>query len=125
MVTIAIISIMTGAVSIGFHSFSSTINVQNVPGYIGDILSELDMETILEEYKKSSVYFEASYLLADSRNADVDLFLSWEKILIANGNCAVGDVKLKSSDDAQLLKRNANLKKITFQNIPNYEHSFI
>ncbi|MFH1410398.1 MAG: prepilin-type N-terminal cleavage/methylation domain-containing protein [Patescibacteria group bacterium] len=108
MVVVAIIAVMTSAVTIGFHSFFSTINVQNVPGYISDILHELSQEAILREYKKSSVYFENSYLLADSRNADADFTLDWEKVSVTIGDCEAGNLRLKSSDDDQLLKRDAN-----------------
>ncbi|MBU1016525.1 prepilin-type N-terminal cleavage/methylation domain-containing protein, partial [Patescibacteria group bacterium] len=108
MVVVAIIAVMTSTVTIGFHSFFSTINVQNVPGYIGDILHELSQEAILREYKESSVYFDNSYLLADSRNADADFTLDWEKVSVTIGDCEAGDLRLKSSDDAELLSGSAD-----------------
>ncbi|MFH0838042.1 MAG: prepilin-type N-terminal cleavage/methylation domain-containing protein [Patescibacteria group bacterium] len=108
MVTIAIIVIMTGAVSVGFNSFFSTVGVQNAEGYISGIIDELKMETINDEYKKSSVFFESSYLLADSVNAGADLTLSWEKVLTADGDCEAGDIRLKSSGDAELLLGSAD-----------------
>lgn len=97
MVVIAIAAVMMGAVSVGFASFFHTISVQNAPGQIGDILDQLSRETITRDYKKSSVFFESEYLLADSVGAEAALLLKRSV-----GGCPGQRFQLKGGKDAWL-----------------------
>ena len=105
MVVVAIMAIMSVGASVGFQSFFQYVTVQNASGYLQTVISQLSTEVSDNDYKKSSVYFEGLYLLVDSKSAAADLTLGWEKVLVASGDCKVGDVKLKSSDEAYFFVR--------------------
>ena len=121
MVVVAIMAIMSVGASVGFQSFFQYVTVQNASGYLQTVISQLSTEVSDNDYKKSSVYFEDRYLLVDSRSVNADLTLGWEKVLVATPDCQVGDIKLKSSDDAQLLEGGANDTPSTVQMSQNEE----
>lgn len=101
MVVVAIMAILAGTVSVGWHSFSDFIAFQNATGTIEDILDEITTDHLRDEYKETSVWFESEYLLVDSVSHEARLTLGWEKVSAAVGDCAVGDIKLKSPVTAQ------------------------
>lgn len=107
MVVIAIMSVMAGAVTVGWHSFADFIAVRNAAGNMEDILSELEREVIAEDVKKTSVRFEDSYLLADSKKVAAKLSLEWEKVLVADDDCTIGDIKFRSPVTAQFFAYDA------------------
>lgn len=102
MLVIAIIGIMGGTVTVGWHSFSDFIAVRNAAGNIEVFIDGLENDHLRNEYAKSSVYFMEKYLLADSENSDVALSLKWETVTAASDGCAAGDLRLFSTKESLL-----------------------
>lgn len=120
MVTVAIISIMSGSVVIGFNSFADTVRVRETAGVITDRIKNLELEMIRRDYLKQTIHFEPDYLVAEAQveNQNTDLLLSWNR----QGACAEGEEELeienKSAETIYLAKRdqddnNMEIKAIT------------
>ncbi len=107
MVTVAIISIMSGSVVIGFNSFGQTVRLQETAGVITDIIKSMELEMIRRDYVKQTIHFEPDYLVAEAEveSQNPDLLLSWN----GQGSCASGEEELaienKSAKTIYLAKR--------------------
>jgi len=110
MLVVVIIAVMAGAVSIGFSTFLGGVGVKNAAGHIQDVLHQLDLETAVSEYEKSTVSFEESFLLVDSKLAGTGITLSWQ---VPGATCAIDELSMKSSQDALLYTRDVAFKNLT------------
>jgi len=91
MVTIAIISIMAGTVTIGFGSFIQTVRLQQTKGVITDTISNLTPEILRDEYQKQTVHFDEDYLVIEAEVENQSLSLKWN----GEGACGTGKEELE------------------------------
>ncbi len=96
MVTVAIISIMSGSVVIGFNSFGETVRVQETAGVITDMVKNLELEMIRRDYKKQTIHFEEDYLVIEAEVENQYLELEWNP----SGGCG--------ADEEELVVKNAS-----------------
>jgi len=75
MVVIAIISIMSGVVVVGFQSFSDSVKAQETGAVIGDYLKQLELEIAQSQYEKTTVSFLPDYLMVISHVNDPEIDL--------------------------------------------------
>ncbi len=124
MVTVAIISIMSGSVVIGFNSFAQTVRLQETAGVITDMIKNMELEMIRRDYVKQTIHFEPDYLVveAEVESQNPDLLLSW---ISSTNKCNPGEEELninnKSANTIYLAKRDKNANNME---IKAFRHSY-
>jgi len=107
MVVVAIISIMSGTVVLGFNSFGQTVRVRETAGVITDLIKNMELGMIRRDYKKQTIHFAPDYLVteAEAEEQDPDLLLSWNGPSGTCGNAEELAIQNNSLSVVYLAKR--------------------
>ena len=94
MVTVAIISIMTGSVVVGFGSFGQTIRLQETKGIITDTINNLALEMNQRMYQQQVIHVKENYLIVEAKPVNESLILKWN----GQGACGPDEEELEADN---------------------------
>ena len=119
MVVVAIISIMTPSMVLGFSSFGKTIQIRETAGTIEDLIKKLELEITQGNGQKTHLYFEKNFLIAKTENENSNLKLKYKGLGVEG--CEENEIALEIGEGEKvvyLIKKDAqkNNLEITVQN---------
>lgn len=105
MVTVVIIAVISAGTYVGFQGFREAIVLEESAEIVQDILADLELEIVREEFKDITVYFEEDYLviISEPENYTLDLQPSCSNEGVVANN--IGELR-KKNEDYSLISKN-------------------
>ncbi len=96
MVVISIMAIMSVTVVVSFNGLAEKIRVKETAGVIKDLIKQLELEVLNDDYQQNIIHFESDFLVVKSQAKGSNLTLNYEGM--SPDGCEVNAVGLSVSD---------------------------